>query len=261
MKLKDFLTPTIVYRTALGVSFLVVISVALVFHMQMDSLNASVKQISDSNRKQTELERLVSSISIKENNLRNYIITKDSTNFENDSLVNQNIYNSISEIKSLNTETSDPKEIQGLDKMIQAHFKIFDETYEISHSEEIDMGLLKKKLLESSKITSDIREEVYKIRDKEVSNLKIHNINHRYNVEKSAITAFSLTIIVLVILLFSLHKVNFDYRKLQHLNRNLRFSNQISDNAEKVAGISHWKINMVSGKYFYSDNFYIIFGL
>lgn len=260
MKLKDYLTPTLVYRTALGVSFVLVVSVALVFHIQMNSLNNSVGLISDSNKKQFELEKLISAITLKENSLRNYIITKDTSYLKSDSIVEQNIYKSLSEIKNLVQKTADPSDIAGLENLIKQRFQLFEDTFKISNSENIDMDLLKGKLLESSQITAAIRNKIYNIRDKEVSALKIHNINHRYDVETSTITAFSLTIIVLVVLLFSLNKVNYDFRKLKKLNKELNFANQISDNAEKVAGISHWKINMVTGKYFYSDNFYRILG-
>jgi len=261
MKLKDFLTPTLVYRTALGVSFVLVISVALVFHIQMSSLNTSVGLISDSNKRQFELEKLISSITLKENSLRNYIITKDTSYLENDNIAKKNIYNSFSKIKNLAKKTSDTKDIESLESLVNDRFKLFEETFKIVNSESTDMNLLKKKLLESAQITTAIRNKIYNIRDKEVSALKIHNINHRYDVETSTITAFSLTILVLVVLLFSLNKVNYDFRKLKQLNKELNFAKQISDNAEKVAGISHWKINMVTGKYFYSDNFYRLLGL
>lgn len=255
------LTPTLVYRTALGVSFILVVSVAFVFHMQMDSLNASMSSISDSNKKQFELEKLVSDITLKENSLSNYIITKDSTYFEQDSLAESNIQNSLKIIKDFSQNQSDSKYIKSLDSLVALRFQFFEETFKISQEIPLNFELLKQKLSQGSEITKEIRIKTYKLRERETSNLKIHNINHRYDLETSTITAFSLTIITLVVLLFSLNKVNYDYRKLQHLNRNLRFANQISDNAEKVAGISHWKINMVSGKYFYSDNFYRIFGL
>lgn len=255
------LTPTLVYRTALGVSFILVVSVAFVFHMQMDSLNASMSSISDSNKKQFELEKLVSDITLKENSLSNYIITKDSTYFEQDSLAESNIQNSLKIIKDFSQNQSDSKYIKSLDSLVALRFQFFEETFKISQEIPLNFELLKQKLSQGSEITKEIRIKTYKLRERETSNLKIHNINHRYDLETSTITAFSLTIITLVVLLFSLNKVNYDYRKLQHLNRNLRFANQISDNAEKVAGISHWKINMVSGKYFYSNNFYRIFGL
>lgn len=261
MNLKNILTPTLVYRTALGVSFILVVSVAIVFHIQMNSLNTSVSSISDSNKKQFELEKLISSIILKENSLRNYIITKDSTYFEQDSLAEKNIYNSLAEIKKLTPITTDPKYIKSLDSLVNRRFKLFKDTYTIYETKSTDLELLKQKLAESSELTKQIRAKIYSLNEKEIANLKIHNINHRYDIETSTITAFSLTIITLVVLLFSLNKVNYDYRKLQYLNRDLRFANQISDNAEKVAGISHWKINMVTGKYFYSDNFYRILGL
>lgn len=259
MKLKNILTPTILYRTALGVSFVLVISVALVFHIQMDSLNSSVRSISDSNKKQYELEKLITSITLKENGLKNFIITKDSTYFEQDSLIEKNINNSLSEIRNLSDVNQ--QNIQDLNDLLLARLSIFDETFKITEKKPLDTLQLKQKIAEGASLTKLIREKVNTIKEKETANLKIHNINHRYDIETSTITAFSLTIIVLVVLLFSLSKVNHDYRKLQNLNRDLHFVNQISDTAEKVAGISHWKINMVTGKYFYSDNFYRILGL
>lgn len=261
MKLKEFLTPTLVYRTALGVSFILVISVAIVFHIQMKSLNRSVDHISDSNEKQFELEKLISAITLKENNLRNYVITKDSSYLQDDSIVKENIYTCIDNLKILSEKTPGVEYISALDTLIHKRFKLFEETFEIVNKHPVDSTALKTKLKISSEITSKIRNKVYRIRDHEVSRLKIHNINHRYDIETSTITAFSLTILTLVVLLFSLSKVNHDFKEVTKLNNDLRFSNQIADNAERVAGISHWKINMVTGTYFYSDNFYRLLGL
>lgn len=259
MKLKNILTPTFVYRAALGVSFVLVIGVALVFHIQMNSLNKSVSSISNSNKKQYELEKLITSITLKENSLKNFIITKDSTYFGQDSLIDKNIKNSLSEIQILSE--GNPENIQNLNDLLTVRFAIFDETLKITEKVPFDTLQLRQKIAEGATLTKQIREKVDTLKEKETANLKIHNINHRYDIETSTITAFSLTVLVLVVLLFSLSKVNYDYRKLQNLNRDLHFINQISDTAEKVAGISHWKINMVTGKYFYSDNFYRILGL
>ncbi len=261
MNLKNILTPTLVYRTALGVSFILVVSVAVVFHIQMNSLNTSVSSISETNKKQFELEQLISSITLKENSLRNYIITKDSTYFEQDSLAENSIHNSLAVIKSLVPSKSESGHIKTLDSLVAKRLQLFEETYKTSEENPLNSEILKQKLSQGSQITKKIREKIFTLKEKEIANLKIHNINHRYDIETSTITAFSLTIITLVVLLFSLSKVNYDYKKLQGLNSDLRFAKQISDNAEKVAGISHWKINMVTGKYFYSDNFYRILGL
>ena len=261
MKLKEFLTPTFVYRTALGVSFILVISVAIVFHIQMKSLNLSVDLISDSNKKQFELEKLISAITTKENNLRNFVITKDSIYLQEDAILKENINTCLNDLKILSKKTSGFEEIKTLDTLIAQRFQLFEETLQIIQKKPLDSIALRAKLKKSSEATSLIRSKVYRFRDREVSNLKIHNINHRYDIETSTITAFSLTIITLVVLLFSLSKVNHDFREVTKLNNDLRFSNQIADNAEKVAGISHWKINMETGTYFYSENFYRILGL
>lgn len=262
MKLKEFFTPTLVYRMALGVSFIVVVGVAIVFHLQMSSLNKSVDLISESNKRQFELEKISSEIIQRENSLRSFIITRDSTFLENDLQIKRNIFQSLSAIKQQLPENSiEIEAIETLTDLIQQRFANFDETLNLAESKDINPQILTNKLLEGSVKTNALRKIIYNLINKEVNKLKIHNINHRYDIETSTITAFSLTIFVLVVLLFSLSKVNFDYQKAQKLNKELNFANQIADNAEKVAGISHWKINVKTGRYFYSDNFFRILAL
>jgi signal transduction histidine kinase/CHASE3 domain sensor protein len=262
MKLKEFFTPTLVYRMALGVSFILVVGVAIVFHLQMSSLNTSVDLISESNKRQFELEKISSEIIQRENSLRSFIITKDSTFLQNDLEIKRNIFKSLSSIKEELTDNSKEfKDIETLTDLIQKRFANFEETLSLAEANNTSPKILNNKLVEGSAKTKVLREIIYNLINREVNKLKIHNINHRYDIETSTITAFSLTIFVLVVLLFSLSKVNLDYQKAQKLNKELNFANQIADNAEKVAGISHWKVNVNTGKYFYSDNFFRILGL
>ncbi|RKS19202.1 hypothetical protein CLV94_3153 [Flavobacterium endophyticum] len=261
MKLKELLTPTLVYRTALGVSFILVISVAIVFHIQMKSLNQSVDLISDSNKKQFELEKIITEIIQRESGIRSYIITKDSLFYENNLQLKRKLFNGLSQLKSGYSSSEDIQNIENLSKDIQKRLALFEEVLAISNSKRTDPALLHAKLIEGNMQTKAIQQKIYKLIDKEVTKLKLHNINHRYDIETSTITAFSLTIITLVVLLFSLNKINLDFVKVRKLNEELKFVNQVSDNAEKVAGISHWKINIKTGKFFYSDNFFRILGL
>lgn len=261
MKLKELLTPTLVYRTALGVSFILVVTVALVFHIQMKSLNESVDLISDSNQKQFELEKITSEVIQRENSLRSYIITRDSTFLESDLQIKRNLFQCLTKLKSSYSSEEDIKNIESLRNLMQARFSLFDETLALANSSPVDMPLLNSNIFKGSQQTKVIREKIQQLIQKEITKLKMHNINHRYDIETSTITAFALTILTLVILLFSLNKINLDFQKVKKLNEELKFANQISDNAEKVAGISHWKINIKTGKFFYSDNFYRILGL
>lgn len=261
MKLKDLLTPTLVYRTAQGVSFILVISVAIVFHVQMKSLNQSVNLISNSNKKQFELEKIISEVIQRENEMRSYIITKDSAFYDNNLITKRKIFKSLSLLKDNFSSKQDLKNIEYVDDILQKRLALFDETLTISNANPVDTALLNAKLSEGDKQTKELQKKIYELIEQEVTKLKIHNINHRYDIETSTITAFSLTILTLVILLFSLNKINIDYEKVQKLNEELKFVNQVADNAEKVAGISHWKINMKTGKFFYSDNFFRILGL
>lgn len=261
MKLKELLTPTLVYRTALGVSFILVVSVAVVFHIQMKSLNRSVDLISESNKKQIELEKIISEILQKENGIRSFIITKDSIFLENDNSTKRSIFKCFTLLKEKSQSEASKKDIKTLEDLVEKRFLLFDEVLEESQKSLLDLSTLNAKLIEGRRLSKELRKKTYLLIDEEVSQLKIHNINHRYDIETSTITAFSLTVLTLVILLFSLNKINLDFQKVKKLNEELHFANQISDNAERVAGISHWKINIKTGKFFYSDNFYRILGL
>ena len=262
MKLRDYITPTLIYRIALGASFILVVGVAIVFHIQMRSLNDSVDLIAESNRKQFEFEKIASEIIQRENSVHSFIITKDSTFLSNNLESKRTIFQSLSSIREkLAPESASFKDLESLTDLIQTRFTNFEEAIHLAETSDVNSSQLKNKLLAGSAKTKILREVIYSLINKEVNTLKIHNINHRYDIETSTITAFSLTIIVLVILLFSLSKVNYDYQKAQKLNKELNFATQIADNAERVAGISHWKVNVSTGKYFYSDNFFRILGL
>lgn len=163
-------------------------------------------------------------------------------------------------IKDQFSSKKDLENIEYINNILQKRLDLFDETLAISNSQPTNTELLNTKLFEADRQTDELHKKIYELIEQEVTKLKIHNINHRYDIETSTITAFSLTILTLVILLFSLNKINLDFEKVRKLNEELKFLNQVSDNAEKVAGISHWKINMKTGKFFYSDNFYRILG-
>lgn len=202
MKLKELLTPTLIYRTAQGVSFILVISVAIVFHVQMKSLNQSVDLISTSNKKQFELEKIISEVIQRENEMRSYIITKDSAFYNNNLTTKRKIFKSLSLLKDNFSTRQDLENIKNIDDILQKRLALFDETLAISSAQPIDSALLNAKLLEGNRQTKELQEKIYELIEQEVTKLKIHNINHRYDIETSTITAFSLTILTLVILLF-----------------------------------------------------------
>ncbi|CAM2983913.1 ATP-binding protein [Flavobacterium frigoris] len=261
MKLKKLYKNTQIFKIALGIAIVVVGYIASVFYTQMRGLDSSVDLITNSTETQLELEKILSTISMYESNLRGYIITKDESYIKNRFLRRGEIDQNILKIKEL--VASNPnrvKDIERLNKLIDHRFDLFRETLLLSKSKYFDSVIFNKKLQESNSFTESMKTFVYKTINAEGDKIKVHNVNHQFELEDSIISAFLLVILTLLILLLSFNKTNVDVVELKKANDEMKFLNLSFTNAEKIAGFGHWKINIETGLYTFSDNFYRLLG-
>jgi signal transduction histidine kinase/CHASE3 domain sensor protein len=250
-----------IFKIALGIAIVVVGYIASVFYTQMRGLDSSVDLITNSTETQLELEKVLSTISMYESNLRGYIITKDESYIKNRFLRRGEIDQNMLRIKEL--VSNNPyrvKDIERLNKLIDHRFDLFRETLLLSKSKYFDSVILNEKLQESNSFTESMKTFVYKTINAEGDKIKVHNVNHQFELEDSIISAFLLVILTLLILLLSFNKINVDVVELKKANDELKFLNLSFTNAEKIAGFSHWKINIETGLYTFSDNFYRLLG-
>ncbi|HEY4619107.1 MAG TPA: ATP-binding protein [Flavobacterium sp.] len=251
-----------IFKIALGIAIAVVCYIASVFYTQMRSLDSSVNLIANATETQLELEKVLSIISIYETNLRTYIITKDESYLENRFLRKGEIESNLKEIDKLvannPTRVKDVKRLKGL---IEYRFALFRETLLLAKSKNPNSAALNAKLQESNDFTEIMKNFVYKTINAEGDKVKIHNDNHQFELEDSMISAFLLVILSLLILLLSFNKMNVDIAELKKTNDELKFLNRSFNNAEKIAGFGHWKINLEKDTYTYSDNFFRLIGL
>ena len=251
-----------VFKIALGIAIIVVCYIASVFYTKMQQLNRSVEIISNSTETQLELEKLLSVISIYETNLRSYVITKDESYIQNRFLNRGNIELNLTRLKNLaRHNTIRTNDIDSLKKLIDYRFKLFRETVTIAKAKKVSTLELNSKLLESSDCTEKMRAFVYKIISREGRNVKFYNSNHQFELQDSIISAFLLVILSLLILLLSFNKMRIDIYELKKTNDELKFLNYSFNNAEKIAGFGHWKHNMVTNSYTFSENFYRLMGV
>jgi hypothetical protein len=54
--------------------------------------------------------------------------------------------------------------------------------------------------------------------------------------------------------------MNVDIYELKKANDELKFVNHSFDSAEKIAGFGHWKLNLETKEYSFSNNFYRLLG-
>jgi signal transduction histidine kinase/CHASE3 domain sensor protein len=261
MKLLKLYKNTQIFKIALGIAILVVGYIASVFYNQMKSLDASVGLIATSTQTQLELEKVFSVLAMYDNNLRSYIITKDESYLSKRFLDKGALKGNISKIKLLVADN--PVRVADLDKlskMVDRRFELYLETLLLSKSEVFQRERFHAKLRESNNYTESMKAFIYKTINTEGDKIKYHNVNHRFEVEDSIISAFLLVILSLLILLLSFNKMNVDIVELTKTNDELKFLNLSFNNAEKIAGFGHWKVNGQNGTYELSDNFYRLLG-
>lgn len=262
MKFPKLYKSTQIFKIALVIAIVVIGYIASVFYSKMKSLDASVDLIATSNQTQLELEKLLSIISNYETNLRSYIITKDDIYLKDRFLSRGEIGLNIKKLKILTTDNPIVnKDLDSLQKMFDYRFKLFRETLTIAKSNNFDRNELNEALLKSTNFTNQMRAFVYKRINTESQKLKKLNDNHQFELEDSIVSAFLLVILSLLILLLSFNKMRVDIHALKKTNDELKFLNHSFNNAEKIAGFGHWKYNLDTQKYTFSDNYYRLMGL
>lgn len=262
MKLLKLYKNSEVFKIALVIAIVVVGYIASVFYTQMRSLDSSVNLIANATETQLELEKVLSIISIYETNLRSYIITEDESYLENRFLRRGEIESNFKRINKLvaNNPTR-VKDVKRLKKLIDYRFALFRETLLLAKSKMPNSLRLNAKLRESNNFTEIMKNFVYKTINAEGDKVKIHNDNHQFELQDSIISAFLLVLLSLLILLLSFNKMNVDIDELKKTNDELKFLNRSFNNAEKIAGFGHWKINLETNIYTFSDNYFRLLGL
>ncbi|RTY73117.1 hypothetical protein EKL97_06450 [Flavobacterium sp. LS1P28] len=262
MKILGLYKNSQVFKIALAIAIVVVCYIASMFYSQMEKLDSTVELIANSNETQIELEKLLSIISIYETSLRSYIITKEDSYIENRFLSRGKIEESIKKLKELTANNAlRNKDIEQLEKIIDYRFKLFRQTYIIAKSKNSGPIDLNAKLLESSKVTEEMKSFVTEIIFSESRKTKFQNDNHQFELQDSLITAFLLVILSLLILLLSFQKMNVDIDELKKANDALNLLNESYNAAEKTAGFGHWMVNIETKKYTFSDNLFRLMGV
>jgi signal transduction histidine kinase/CHASE3 domain sensor protein len=261
MNFGKFFKNSQIIKVALGLAIVIVVYIASIFYKQMQSLESSVNLMSNSTETQLELERVLSIISIYETNLRSYIITKNESYLENRFLRKGEIDLNFLRIKKLVANNpARSKDVDELKQMIDYRFALFKETLLLAKSPNTDKDLLNTKLIESSGFTEKMQTFVYKTINAEGDKLKIHSNNHQFELQDSIISAFLLVILTLLILVLSFNKMNVDIYELKKANDELQFVNHSFNSAEKIAGFGHWKFNLETKEFTFSDNFFRLLG-
>jgi signal transduction histidine kinase/CHASE3 domain sensor protein len=253
---------SLVIKIALGTAIMLIAYITFIFFTQMQNLGESVESMSVSNKRLMELERILSVISVNETSVRSYIITGDTLYLKKRFRGKETLAPALDELRNYPKNPHGNFNPDTLKAMIDKRYRLFTKALQQAKRDpDYSHPTLNYAMAQGDSISDKIREYVYRSLDMEASNVDQYEINHRYEIETSIITSFLLVTIALFILLLSLNRISSDLDSMKKLNDELRFLNYTFNNAEKIAGISHWKYNLKTGKYSFSDNFFNLAGL
>ena len=250
-----------VFKIAFIVAIVLVTYIGFVFYSQMKRLDTTIELITKSNQTQLELERLLTVVTMYENSMRSFIITKDESYLQNRFLDRAQIEINLRKIKKLAWHSVNVKDVDSVEKLIDKRFRLFRQTLTLGKLKNGDPKELNAMLLESTNCTKAMRDFVYKSIAKETNVVKLHNSYQQYELRDSMINALLLVIISLSMLMLSYNKMNADVKELKRTNDDLKFLNHSFNNAEKIAGFGHWKFNLETNTYNFSDNYYRMMGV
>jgi signal transduction histidine kinase/CHASE3 domain sensor protein len=248
-------------KIALAIIIAVIGYLTVMFYFELKDLNKSVSSIANANEIQIEFEQLLSSISNNENCLQSFIISKDSSYLKNHLVYKEEIKNHLIGLHQLRIKIPELKEkTDSLNALINQRLYLFDKTLKSVADKDFNSKIENVKLLESSKYNYYFQNFIGKIIEEEAK-----KVFFEQNIQKQAIksltdTIFILAVLSLMIFLVAYYKMNFDLKTVKKANYELKFLNETFSNAELIAGLGHWEVNLKTKKYSYSDNYIRLLG-
>ena len=246
---------SLIIKIALATAILLIVYITSVFFDQMQNLGRSVDTMQVSNRKMVELDQVLEVISVNESAVRSFIITRDSAYLQNRFVPKRKLLRHYRELAKMR-QPHDRFEPDSLRAMVDRRFDQFN--YILFKAREHGPGdpELSHAIARTDALTDSIRDYVSASMRREVERVDLSHIDHTFKLQRSTLTSFVLVTIALFILLISLNRINSDLNNLKNLNEELRLLNYTFNNAERIAGISHWKYNLKLREYTFSENFY-----
>jgi signal transduction histidine kinase len=246
---------SLIIKIALGTAIMLIFYITFVFFNQMQNLSRSVDSMSVSSRRLLELEKILSAVAVNESSVRSYIITGDSLylkeRFKSEQFIEPQMLNlrQMRATKSFNADT--------LHKLVTKRYNLFSQTLDaVQKNGSLKTAELAAIMAQSDTVSDQIRNYIQRSLENEADNVTFYKINHNYEIDTSIITSFLLVTVALFILLLSLTRISTDLNSMKMLKDELRFLNYNLNNAQKISGISHWKYNLQTRKYSFSENFY-----
>lgn len=261
MKAPHLYKSSLVIRIALATAILLIVYITGMFFNQMKSLGRSVDSMSVSSQRLRELDQILSAITSNEASVRSYLLTRDSLYITKRFVTRTSLELPLRKLEILADQKQSGIDPLKLRKLVDERFHFYDTIIKSEKGNKSDEVVLKNLLTRTDSLTDGVRSYIHESSEDEVYNVNQYRIDHNHDMQTSIITSFLLVTIALFILLVSLNRINSDLNDLKNLNDELQFVNYTFNKAERIAGISHWKYNLRTRHYTFSENFYSLLGV
>lgn len=253
---------SIYHKIIFAISLLILLFIGVITVKHINNINDSSKLLIHTYEVNLELEHLFSYIKDSENNMRGYLISKDTLYlkpYKNDI---KNINNSFLLIKSLTKDN--PKQQQNLEYLYQvinrrnlymSSYSNFNNNFDVTQN-----VVFKNNFNESSVLLANIRIKLNEMVSIEKSFLKERNSVYNNQIYLTPILTLSILFITLLLIIFAYYQTTKDVEKLQLSNIKLNKSKFLSYQAEILSEFGTWEWNLNSNIQTYSDNLYRILG-
>jgi signal transduction histidine kinase/CHASE3 domain sensor protein len=262
MKSSYIYKSSFVIKIALAIAILLITYITVVFFRQMQNLNDSVELISVSNKRLLEMERIMSAVEDNDRATQSFLLTADSVYLKKHFIDLESLEPAFAKLtKYTDVKIRDSFSPDSLRELVRARYDLFYKLLQEVRPGEGNSRKALDLLAQSNSSTNQLRDYLSDVMSAESTNITHYEIRHSHELDTSIITSFFLVTIALFILLLSLNRINSDLKSLRKLNDELMFMNFKFINAEKIAGLSHWKYNLETKTYSLSDNFYSLIGI
>jgi signal transduction histidine kinase/CHASE3 domain sensor protein len=257
-----------IFKSAFFLKAIFVLSIFMLFYISSVSykhnqaLNESSELLQHSYKIQYQLERVLSMLKDAETGQRGFIITRNPVFLKPYKSVQDQIYSSYIKLKALTiVDQQQQANLDSLLKLIYARLDLMELSLESIRKNTVTENQLNENLLAGKNVMDNIRTQINKMEDLEMSYFNEHQKKYEREVVFSPVSTFIFAIFSLLVFILSFIKINKDLSVLKKSNIELMIKNESIKHAEVIGEfyISQW--NLGTDELTYSDNLYRLLGV
>ncbi len=253
-------TTNLFFNSLFAISIIVLLFIAAVTYRQINELTDSGKWVVHTHELKEELENMFSQVKDAETGQRGFMITNDSAFLEPYTGAREKVYRSFANLKSLTADNPEQqKNLDTLYKQIEARFAFLANSTDLHYSHALP-GQIRESLDKGRLAMVNIRSQVNKIVDIENILLQQRKKANEFYISFAPLISLLAIVFSLLVFILSFYRINRDSKSLKKLNDKLLIINNIFENAEELAGMSHWEWNLQTNKLIFSDNYFRLLG-